>query len=379
MNKICGIYKITSPTDKIYIGQSRNINGRKSQYKRNFGKNQCRIYNSIVKYGWENHKFEVIHECQESELNELERYYIKLYDTFDTEHGMNLTSGGDSVSREISEETRKKLSDAKKGTKLWLGKKHTEESKKKMSVAHIGKKSNLGKKRSEEYKLKMSIARKGKKVSEKHRLGIIRGLIGRKVSEETKQKISKANKGKKLSEEHKQYLNQINTGRKHTEEAKRKISEAGKNRICSEETRKKLSIANKGNKNYQFRKNFKHTEKTKQIIREKRKNQIFSQESIEKRRQKMIGHKVSEETRKKISIANKNNKTINRVGSYEIYNNENKLIYKFTGNFIKCVKNFGIHFFPFQISYRKKEPINSGKYKGWYAILLNISSGEKYN
>ena len=87
-NKICGIYKITSPSGGIYIGQSKDIVGRKSQYRRDFGKGQCRIYNSIRKYGWDSHKFEIICECDMIELNELEKQYIKEYDTFDTDHGM---------------------------------------------------------------------------------------------------------------------------------------------------------------------------------------------------------------------------------------------------------------------------------------------------
>lgn len=33
MEKICGIYKITSPSGRIYIEQSRNIKRRISEYK----------------------------------------------------------------------------------------------------------------------------------------------------------------------------------------------------------------------------------------------------------------------------------------------------------------------------------------------------------
>lgn len=33
MNKLIGIYKITSPTDRIYIGQSKDINKRFNSYK----------------------------------------------------------------------------------------------------------------------------------------------------------------------------------------------------------------------------------------------------------------------------------------------------------------------------------------------------------
>lgn len=106
MNKICGIYKITSPTGKIYIGQSRNINRRIHHYKYNFGIGQPKIYNSIMKYGWENHKFEIVCECSADKLNDLEKYYIKLYDTFNTIHGMNLNEGGNSSA--LLDETKKK-------------------------------------------------------------------------------------------------------------------------------------------------------------------------------------------------------------------------------------------------------------------------------
>lgn len=109
MEKICGIYKITSPSGKIYIGQSVNILSRKSRYVNLHCEKQLKIYRLIIKHGWDAHKFEIIHECSRDMLNELERYYIKLFDTFGTEHGLNLTNGGDSASREISEETREKM------------------------------------------------------------------------------------------------------------------------------------------------------------------------------------------------------------------------------------------------------------------------------
>jgi len=57
-----GIYKITNPTGKVYIGQSWNINKRKVFYSNLLCKRQVKIYNSLKKYGWENHKFEIVHE-----------------------------------------------------------------------------------------------------------------------------------------------------------------------------------------------------------------------------------------------------------------------------------------------------------------------------
>lgn len=107
MNKICGIYKITSPSNKIYIGKSVNIRNRISFYKNIICKDQRKLYNSILKYGWNAHVFEVIYVCQDFELNDMEKFYIKYYDTFNTEHGLNLTEGGNGG--RLSEETRDRI------------------------------------------------------------------------------------------------------------------------------------------------------------------------------------------------------------------------------------------------------------------------------
>jgi hypothetical protein len=46
-----GIYKITSPSKKVYIGQSVNIEKRKYFYEIGNCKKQIKLYNSIKKYG----------------------------------------------------------------------------------------------------------------------------------------------------------------------------------------------------------------------------------------------------------------------------------------------------------------------------------------
>jgi predicted GIY-YIG superfamily endonuclease len=43
MSKICAIYKITSPTGKIYIGQTINLLGRIKSYKHLSCKNQRKL------------------------------------------------------------------------------------------------------------------------------------------------------------------------------------------------------------------------------------------------------------------------------------------------------------------------------------------------
>ena len=161
MKKTIGIYKITSPSGGIYIGQSTNIEGRKYFYKSAKCKSQFRIYNSIMKYGWDNHIFEIIEECTADLLNEREVYWIKKLNTFNSLHGMNLKDGGHNS--KLSEESKRKISIGNKGkvrsaefsenlSKMHKGKKLSKEH------IEILKKANTGRKHTEEAKMRMKIA-----------------------------------------------------------------------------------------------------------------------------------------------------------------------------------------------------------------------------
>jgi group I intron endonuclease len=105
-----GIYKITSPSNKIYIGQSHNIEKRKSNYKRLVCKAQPKIYNSLKKYGFDNHQFEIIHELpndvEQIILDNYEEFYIELYKNTNT-NMLNLKDGGSRGKH--SEETKAKM------------------------------------------------------------------------------------------------------------------------------------------------------------------------------------------------------------------------------------------------------------------------------
>ena len=105
-----GIYKITSPSKRVYIGQSVNIEKRFESYKKMNCKGQTILYNSFLKYGVEKHKFEVLCECEISELNKKERFYQDLYSVI-SKNGLNclLTKTNDR-SGLISETTRKNMS-----------------------------------------------------------------------------------------------------------------------------------------------------------------------------------------------------------------------------------------------------------------------------
>lgn len=229
--KTCGIYKITSPSGKIYIGQSRDILARFKIYEKNDCKNQRKLKFSLEKHGYENHTFEIIEECSKELLNEREIYYIKFYDTFDTKHGMNLTSGGSNPA--VSDETKKLLSLATKGKPKIMSKEHIAENTRRILEEN---KKRIGTKHSEESKKKISQSHLGKKKSEEHRKSISKAKIGKPVSFS---QDHRNNRSKFISE-----LNKSRAGKPLPEETKNKIRETTLGRVLSEEHRANLRKAN---------------------------------------------------------------------------------------------------------------------------------------
>lgn len=101
------IYKITSPTGKIYIGQSKNINKRLSYYSSAQTVEQRKIHASILKYGWEAHAVEIIELVASHEnINEVETKWIKYYDSTNSENGLNIIAGVGSSGRVYTREYR---------------------------------------------------------------------------------------------------------------------------------------------------------------------------------------------------------------------------------------------------------------------------------
>lgn len=93
-----GIYKITNILNgKVYIGQSQDINRRWKEHRyRAFQSNAQQyegyLYRAIRKYGIDNFTFEILEECKIADLDEKEKYYIDLYDSY--KNGYNETAGG---------------------------------------------------------------------------------------------------------------------------------------------------------------------------------------------------------------------------------------------------------------------------------------------
>jgi group I intron endonuclease len=165
---IIGIYKFTSPSKKVYIGQSVDITARYHKYRLGHCQGQKRLHASFNKYGFDNHIFEIIHRGTVEELDDLERYYQDLYNVLG-EKGLNCK-----VTRTGSRTGR-----------------HSEETKRKISLAHMGK-----------------------KLSDYH-IGRLKAAK-QNISEETKAKIRVANLGKKQSAEQVEKLRKRMMGNKHT-------------------------------------------------------------------------------------------------------------------------------------------------------------------
>lgn len=116
-----GIYKITNRiNNKIYIGQSINIKKRWKEhiYKSNLSKDIS--YNSILhssmrKNGIDNFIFEILKECSYEELDNLETYYISLYNS-KYPNGYNIALGGQKVKRKSST-----FECAQCGVEIWKG------------------------------------------------------------------------------------------------------------------------------------------------------------------------------------------------------------------------------------------------------------------
>lgn len=99
------IYKATNKiNNKIYIGQTTNsLTRRKTNHyaAARTKKDTLFFHKAIRKYGEDNFIWEVLKQADtREELNELECFYIKQYNSNNSEYGYNMTAGGDSHSEQ---------------------------------------------------------------------------------------------------------------------------------------------------------------------------------------------------------------------------------------------------------------------------------------
>lgn len=151
-----GIYKVTNLINgNSYIGQSTDIRRRFYEHRCISHEGNDRIKQDLKMYGKNNFKYEVLEECEESELDERERYYIsKLKPEY------NVAAGGKSGSREYPDYVIEKIS--KKAKEQWQN--MSEEERVKI-VTHNLKGPRKGHPVSEETRQKLRDKNLGKKQS----------------------------------------------------------------------------------------------------------------------------------------------------------------------------------------------------------------------
>lgn len=179
MKKTVGIYKITSPTGKVYIGQSVDCERRKNSYTKMHCKGQRRLYNSIKKYNWSEHVFEVIEECDVELLNERERFWQEYYNTIDDHKGLNcMYTKTSDKSGYISEETRILLCNRK--IREFSDLEWSDE--RRLKASETMRKAMLGSKLSDATKLKLSESHKGlKSLDKNHKAVKVKDTLTNKV------------------------------------------------------------------------------------------------------------------------------------------------------------------------------------------------------
>lgn len=212
------VYMHTTPNSKRYIGITCQDTKKRWGNGNNYSK-QTYFSNAIKKFGWNNIKHEILYTAlTKEEAEQKERELIAFYNSADRKYGYNIDLGGKSKGR-CSEETRKKISEIRKGKKpsehmlqrakeVNTGKICSEETRRKISLAQIGKVVSI------ETRTKISNSHKGKKLSDEHRRSIS-NKVKQSWTAERRQRMSEISKGRKgptWSEEQIQWFRDHNRG-----------------------------------------------------------------------------------------------------------------------------------------------------------------------
>ncbi|WP_210123486.1 GIY-YIG nuclease family protein [Staphylococcus sp. GDX8P106P-2] len=136
VSKISCVYKITNTLNgKVYIGQTVDYRKRKvghfSYLRRNAHRNRY-LQKSFNKYGESSFKMEIIKECAVDELDKLEIYYMRKYNSIDKTLGYNMVIGGN-TNKSFPDYIRQKMSRSQKGRII------SEEHRKRIGKWHKGK------------------------------------------------------------------------------------------------------------------------------------------------------------------------------------------------------------------------------------------------
>ncbi len=235
-----GIYKIINTiNNKIYVGSTTNFDRRWRTHKYELNNNTH--HNQYLQYAWNKYKsdsfnFIIVEYVNDIKLIEREQYYIDFYNANNRNFGYNLApNAGNTLGFKFTENSKKKMSEAKRGKKQTQRKyPMSDETKKKIGEAN--KINSLGKKHSDITKKKMSDIRKNYKMSENTK---------KKLSDWRKGLIPSIKTGLFINENIKNILLSDDIKEKRIKLNKLKVSPL-KGISLSSETKEKISKSSKG-------------------------------------------------------------------------------------------------------------------------------------
>ena len=138
LTPVCGIYKLSSPDGKCYVGSSFDIHRRTREHLEDLRRGTH--YNQRLQEAWAHWgslTVEVLEECPDSQLRKREQVWVDRLKSHEHEHGFNQRKQVNSVPRHL-EDTKQHLASVMKGNTHLLGHHHTKESRAMMSQSHQG-------------------------------------------------------------------------------------------------------------------------------------------------------------------------------------------------------------------------------------------------
>lgn len=109
----CIYYILNTINNKIYIGQTFNFKRRIKQHKvclNSRNKANPILQNSWIKYGASSFEFGILELCSKEDLNKLEDFCMKLFNSLDREYGFNINDAyANKIYTEISHATINKI------------------------------------------------------------------------------------------------------------------------------------------------------------------------------------------------------------------------------------------------------------------------------
>jgi group I intron endonuclease len=232
--KTVGIYGLRCKINgKWYIGKTKNhIPSRWSDYKCLRCERQPKIYNALIKYGYDNFDKIIIESgiIDEVTLNLREIYWIKYHDSFHS--GYNLTEGGCSETGKSNKGRKLTVEHRRKMSLTQTGRKHSEETKRKISLSHKGKKRS---KFSNEHRKNLSMSGKEKGIGKDNPSfgkrwitnGVENKLVDKNLSVLSEWRVGRmmdTQKGKKRPERSKEWCKNMSIAQKNSWEKRKRES-----------------------------------------------------------------------------------------------------------------------------------------------------------